>query len=269
MRAYVINLKRSTERRATMIAQLTKSGLDHEIVEAVDGRDLDFSDPGTDALVDSSARVGDLLLPNEIACVLSHLRVYERIVADELDQALVFEDDVLLTDNLLALVDAIAEHLVGAEVALLHFDSLDVCRMSLEGRESLPTARQLVSPIDVYQPTSAGAYIITREACERIIKQLLPVCAKADEWGYRFTAGMIDRVRCVAPMAAKKNPVFESTMEYYSPVSLKGRIVTMVTRYNIGFLRKIIAYRRQLIWRKYNHVHFTDDPFVNKPSRLN
>ena len=51
MRAYVINLPRSLDRRADITGELKKTELDYVIVAAVDGRDLDLSDA---AVVDSS-----------------------------------------------------------------------------------------------------------------------------------------------------------------------------------------------------------------------
>ena len=45
MHAYVINLARSLDRRAHITAELKKTGLDYEIITAVDGRDLDLRDP--------------------------------------------------------------------------------------------------------------------------------------------------------------------------------------------------------------------------------
>ncbi len=47
MRAYVVNLARSPERRAHIIAELEKSGIDYEFVDGVDGRDLDLHDAQT------------------------------------------------------------------------------------------------------------------------------------------------------------------------------------------------------------------------------
>ena len=44
MQAYVINLIRSPDRRAYITAQLSKTQVNYEIVDAVDGRDLDLSD---------------------------------------------------------------------------------------------------------------------------------------------------------------------------------------------------------------------------------
>lgn len=44
MKVFVINLARSTERRASMEQQLSLLNLDYEIVEAVDGSQLSYSD---------------------------------------------------------------------------------------------------------------------------------------------------------------------------------------------------------------------------------
>src|SRR5215469_4062057 len=98
MHAYVINLARSTDRRAHITAELKKTGLDYEIVTAVDGRELDLSDP---ALIDPSMPYIDPSLPivdtglaaGSAGAALSHLSVYRKIIADGLDKALVLEDD--------------------------------------------------------------------------------------------------------------------------------------------------------------------------------
>ncbi|WP_277972736.1 glycosyltransferase family 25 protein [Pantoea agglomerans] len=44
MKVFVINLARSTKRRASMEQQLFLLNLDYEIVEAVDGSQLSYSD---------------------------------------------------------------------------------------------------------------------------------------------------------------------------------------------------------------------------------
>lgn len=267
-RAYVINLARSPERRAHMVAELGKTGIDYEIVQAVDGHELDFHDPGTVANIEPSVLDSNLLLPNQIACVLSHLDAYQRILDDGSDYGFVFEDDVILPSDLGSLGDAIAKHLAGAEIVLLNFDSKSTCKMTREGAVGLPDSRLLVLPIDVTQPVSGAGYIITRQACERMMEQLLPVRAKVDDWAQRYNERMLDRVRCVVPLPVTKSPAFGSTIEYYSSDSSKARLLAAVMRYDPGILRKAIAYRRQRIWRSWSRVEFVDMPFVNKPSRL-
>ena len=147
---------------------------------------------------------------------LSHQSVYRKIIADGVDKALVLEDDVTLPADLGSLADAVADQLTGAEVALLSVDSPDPCKMSLEGSIQLPSGRLLALPIDINQPRSAGAYIITREACERMIKCVVPIQVQADTWWFFYREGVLDRVRCVTPLPVLKSPKFTSTIGSYS-----------------------------------------------------
>lgn len=259
MRAYVINLARSPERRAHMTAQLDKSGIDYEIVVAVDGHDLDLDDPQITAAFAPPYRYSCWFRPMRAACALSHLNVYRKILADGPEQALVLEDDVIIPADLATLLDALAKHLAGPEVALLNFDSVDTCRVSRADSVDLPAARQLVLPVDVRQPMSGAAYIITREACKRMEESRLPIRSRTDDWGYFCNAGMLDRLRCVVPLAVTKNPKFASTIGYYPDKSLKGRALSLITRYDLSLLQRAVAYRRQWIWREYTRVEFVDE----------
>lgn len=265
---YVINLARSPERREHITAELDKCGLDYEIVSGVDGRDIGDSklcDPRT---VHPSVHAKDWFRPGVAGCALSHISVYQEILADGLDQVLVLEDDVTLPKDLGGLVEDVARHMVGAEVVLLNYDSDGICKMSREGAVKLASSRLLVLPIDVSQPASAAAYVITGEACKRMANSLLPVRAKADDWGFFFREGILDRVRCVFPLAIEKSPAFGSTIDYHPPKSLRTRLLAVIMRHDIPFLHRAIAYRRQRIWSKSIDAELVDEPFVEKPSRL-
>ena len=259
MRAYVINLVRSPERRENITAQLIKHGIDYEIIEAVDGRDLDLTDSQVTVDIAPSFLAADWFRPGHAACALSHLRVYRKILDDGYDRALVLEDDVTIPADLSSLADAVAQQLVGAEVALLNFDSPQACRVSRRDAVALPSSRQLVLPIDLSQPVSGAAYVITREACERMNKGALPVRAKVDNWAYFYNEGIIDRLRCVVPLAVTKDPHFGSTIGYNSDASLKARILAVITRHNLRVFQRIVVRRRERIWRRYTQVEFVDE----------
>ena len=274
MRSYVINLARSLDRRAHITAELKKTGLDYELITAVDGRDLDVRDP---TIVDPSLPYIDPSLPivdiglaaGTAGAALSHLSVYRRIIADGLDAALVLEDDVMLPSDIGSLADAVVNQLAGAEVVLFSVDSPDPCKMSVEGSIPLPSSRVLALPIDIHQPRSAGAYIITREACERMAKCLQPVRVQADTWWFFYREGLLDRVRCVVPLPIIKNPKFTSTIGSYSlGSSVRGRLAGPLVRRKIPLLHQALSYRRQRIFRQWNRSEFVDMPFIEKPSRL-
>ena len=67
MRAYVINLARSRDRRAHITAELKKTDVDYEIITAVDGRDLDLSDT---IIVDPSLPALTQFLPGTVGAAL-------------------------------------------------------------------------------------------------------------------------------------------------------------------------------------------------------
>lgn len=94
---FVISLFDATARREAISAQLSSLNLKFEVVDAIDGRaglpaELErmVDRPGT--IVSYGRPMSD----GEYACALSHLSVYERIIADDLPGAVVLEDDAIV-----------------------------------------------------------------------------------------------------------------------------------------------------------------------------
>jgi len=259
MHAYVVNLARSADRRTSIVAALERAGQDYEIFTGVDGQALDFSDPA----VRGELAPGFLasFRPGEAGCALSHINVYRKILADGRDRALVLEDDVIVPPELPGLADAIGSCLQGAEAALLCFDSNADEDVLLSRRDAvaLPSGRQLVFPLEVGQLQSTAGYVITREACERMVKLAVPVQTKADGWGLFRQIGALDQVRCVVPLGVHKDPWFGSTIGYNADTSLKARALALIDRFDPGMVKRAVAYRRERIHRRHTRVKFVDD----------
>ena len=266
MHAYVINLARSPERRAHITSQLRKAKVDYEIITGVDGRDLDLNDRAT---IDPSLFTRSSWPAGMAGCALSHLRIYQKMVADGLDTALVLEDDVTLPPDLGSLADALVAHLTGAELVLLNYDSKNTCKMSQEGAVELPSSRLLVLPIDVRQLGSSAGYLITQEAAKRMSESVLPVRVSPDDWWFFYREGGLDRIRCVVPLPITKSPEFESTIGLYGlGKGLKARLLEPLVRHRVPLLHQAISYRRQRIYRQMTRSEIVDAPFIEKPSRL-
>lgn len=93
---WVISLQRSTDRRAHITHHLTAHNLAFEICDAVDGQQLTTKDL---ALYDAGQAIqclGRELTCGEIGCALSHLRLHQRMVDENLDEVLILEDDAVL-----------------------------------------------------------------------------------------------------------------------------------------------------------------------------
>jgi len=266
--AYVINLARSVDRRAHITAELKKAGLDYQIITAVDGRDLDLDDP---AIVDPSLAAKTVSMAGAAGCALSHLIAYRKMIADGLDEVLVLEDDVILPLDLGILADAVADQLAGAEVVLLNYATpYPPCQLSREGSIHLPSSRLLAFSIDVDQwLVSSSAYIITREACERMIKCVLPVRVTIDDWRFFYREGALDQMRCVAPVPVLNNPKLVSTIGSYTLGNgLSARLLWPLVNHKIPLLYQMLSYRRQRIQRRWSRLEIVDMPFIEKPSRL-
>ena len=81
---------RSPDRRTHIVAELQRSGLDYEVVPAVDGRSLDLNDRN---LVDPTLATRCPFPAGAAGCALSHFNVYKKIIDDGRDRALILEDD--------------------------------------------------------------------------------------------------------------------------------------------------------------------------------
>jgi glycosyl transferase family 25 len=259
MKAYVINLPRSAARRESISSELAALSIPHEFVDAVDGREMTADDRA--ALVDEAAvaKYPHWLTPGQIGCSLSHRRVYERVAAGDDPVALVLEDDARVDRVSMELIEQIASQMRGAEVVLLFFLSFAPCVFSSRDAIELNADRRLLYPMDVRQPISSAAYLITQEACRRMAELVVPVRAGADSWGFYHEEGGIDRLRCVVPPPAAVNNELKSTIDYSAQRSLRVRLTTAVARRRLfPFHQLFTLNRRVLRWRMTRYRETAD-----------
>lgn len=261
MKAYVINLARSPERRAHMASEFRKTGMEHEFVEGVEGANLDLDDS---SIIDPIWLGNSPFFPGVAGCAMSHLKVYEKIIEDGSEVGLVLEDDVILPPDIDAIAEAVAAHMVGSEVVLLQYFSYlsllrgDACRLSRRGSLELPSSRVLAFPAEVADLGASGAYLITREACELTAKAVLPVRVPADDWAFFFHERALHGVRCVIPMPVRINPEFRTTIDHYSPGSVQTYLRKAATR--VPLLSHALTRRRQRIMNLTTKVELIDRP---------
>lgn len=110
-RIFVVSLARIRSRRVQVVAQLLATGLEFEIVDAVDAHAVK---PEVLTVPDDAYR---RMSAGEVGCYLSHLGIYQRICDYDLDYAIVLEDDFQLNpasrltlENLWEFLPAGADH---------------------------------------------------------------------------------------------------------------------------------------------------------------
>ena len=168
LRIFVISLTRAAERRASVSAHLQALGLEYELVDGVDGRELPAEEHAR--LLAPGVTFSS---PGVVGCYMSHMAVYRRLVETGDAAALVLEDDAALNPAIVPLL------LAGP--ARLDFD---YCFLDCDNvREPVfydPDARlPLGHGFTAYGlsggPEGAHAVIVTREAAAVRLSHGLPI----------------------------------------------------------------------------------------------
>ena len=101
LHVFVINLERCVEKKKRMKKRL--QNINHTFINAIDGKKLnDRKLKKMDGNVLKEWRdpySGRNITWGEIGCALSHYNIYKRCVDENIDIAIIFEDDVLIPDN--------------------------------------------------------------------------------------------------------------------------------------------------------------------------
>ena len=93
---YIINLKRHKKRRKHIISELKKQNIrNYEFVDAIDGNRLKKSQ--LDLMTCKNEKIFNLKNTNisagQVACALSHIKIYKKFLNSKFELALIFEDD--------------------------------------------------------------------------------------------------------------------------------------------------------------------------------
>lgn len=149
VRAFVISMPRSTDRRSAMQQKLQRSGLQFEFFDALEGAKIDRA----------QYPAGRALTNAELGCYLSHVGVWRRIAELPLDGALVLEDDVSVVDDIEALCRELAR--LPVQPDMVRVSSLKPPRgpkiFGLSAGRNLLLARINPSGLQGYWLTPAGA----------------------------------------------------------------------------------------------------------------
>ena len=176
---FVVSLARAVERREWMREQLKQKGIRAEMLDAVDGNNLDLSQY-RNRLNTEHWRVlrGRELNRGEIGCFLSHYQLWESLAANKTECALVLEDDTMLDENFAEVAAAAANVNWRWDVILLSSRKrYKVDRVLCE----LPHGRRLVR-YDKRVGTTR-AYLITLGGAQKLLGICRDISAPID-WRY-------------------------------------------------------------------------------------
>lgn len=159
--AFVVHVKGHQEREKHIRAELEKHGLTFSLM--LEGNMSDITPEILDRYF-----TGEKIhhLSPGTSCTLKHLYIYEEIIKQRLPWALVFEDDIILSDNFNIVMEAVYKELESLPSEEPILVSLENC-----GLKFVP-ANELVSGKHLYEKEKgrcAGAILMNQKAAQVII----------------------------------------------------------------------------------------------------
>lgn len=191
MKIFVINLARSKERRACIERQLKKLNLEYEIFEAVDGSALSYAQ-----VLRNTKTLNYAVSSGEIGCSLSHINIYRKMVAEDIPQALILEDDALLSSQTVTALQMLeALSIQTPTVTLLTQPDHYLSKPVHDG--GIHAIHQ------VLEATCSHGYVINCLAAQRLIDFLYPVWMVADKWQTLKEYSVCDITAVIPPVIEK------------------------------------------------------------------
>jgi glycosyl transferase family 25 len=171
---FVLTLASAGLRRAQLLAELDAFGLAYELVTGIDG--TSGLPPEYEPLVDRAARVEirrRRMTDGEYACTLSHLSIHRLIVARDLPEAIILEDDARIGSAFADLARGLIH--VPGELALLDFD-----KGFFHRRGCRHLGHGLVAHRIAVAPVLATGYVMRQSAARYFLERGYPVRERAD-----------------------------------------------------------------------------------------
>lgn len=264
MKIFVVSLSRVEIRTKYIKAHLDSLKVDYELIDAVDYLNLTPAD--FDVLSDQEAvRQNPYLSQGVIACSLSHVKIYQHIVENNVGVSLIIEDDAALPKNIKKILDIVEREIKDNEIISLsyfnHHQAKEHTDLSRHQRKSVGEGCELVYPADLKDIASSMAYIITKDVAQKMIDIIMPVSVQTDYWGVYYDKHAFGSFRCLYPVQVKAAAI-RSSIEYDSAKSLASKVASWVRQYNVPILISYLDRRANKIQgEKYKFVFVDDQPF--------
>lgn len=213
---FVISLPSSKFRRQHVTREFCEKQMPFTFWDATTVKDIDC------AVLDAAARAKQEPTPwgksiltkrapmncKEFACATSHKSVYEHMVTSEIPIALVFEDDMLLTDHIRQYAQQLADELMSSQIpwdaVKLEYGGFlpcDNCNWKV-GMDWVPFIKDkecLLQRVPIGDRVfMASAYFINLAAAKKVIRSNTPIWITADDileqlhWHSKFIAAKED-----------------------------------------------------------------------------
>ncbi|WP_294958156.1 glycosyltransferase family 25 protein [Sulfurovum sp.] len=175
-RIFIINLEKEKKKKEHMLQLCKKLNLKNvEIINAVNGQNMD--DEFIDNIVSKEKTIKFMkrgFIKGEIGCLLSHKKIYEKMVKENIPNALILEDDVEFDNTLYKALKLSTNFPREAEFVFLGYWNADLKNInkmiSFRGRHRLSSSLSLIR----FTSNVHGnyGYFITKNGAKKLLKHL-------------------------------------------------------------------------------------------------
>lgn len=259
---FIVNLKQSVDRRVHMEQVLSSLPLEYEFVEAVDGRVL--TDGYLKEVYDEKAcirNIGRPLSRGEVACALSHVKIWEMIKGRGLEEAFIMEDDICIKDTQ-AFIDILSQNNRGRYpskwelILFAHGNS----KIVGHGTKTLSFCRRHIH--DSYEICRFKAiawgtlgYLINQRGVKRLLEVIKPLRSTIDD-GYTGNIRMVN-LYGIEPILIEEDDVFvkNSTISKDREISRKHYPINRVNiPHRVNIPQKILKKILGIVTILYMHI---------------
>ncbi|MCY4419556.1 MAG: glycosyltransferase family 25 protein [Cytophagales bacterium] len=165
---YIVHLFRASHRRVHMDEQLRLAGItNYSYVEAVDGQKLGKADLSLHCSPDAKLSLG------ELGCYLSHRQIWEQMDRDGVEMALILEDDVILSADIVPVLSQASRFPPNWElihVADISYQLSHAHVLNHWGRRSLALSYQI--GISMSSRVTGMGYLVHQRGLKRSLPRL-------------------------------------------------------------------------------------------------
>lgn len=183
MKSYVINLDKDHDRFDFMREQLDRFGVAYERIPAVDLRS-----PETLARLRQSRDIHPALSGPEVGCFLSHLSAFQAILDGGERYGCIFEDDILLTQDIATFLDS--ERWIPKDADLVKLETCFV-PAALSRIKTYPVFGKYDLRLTQENWSGTAGYIISARLCQRLLREARAISLAYDLFLYQTRYGVM------------------------------------------------------------------------------
>lgn len=163
MKNYVISLVGAADRRTHIIQEFGKQGVVFEFFDAITPKQVSsLAEHFKINIIDTELTKG------ELACLFSHICLWQKAIDDNLDHIAIFEDDIYLGENIKPFLDN--TNWILSHHHMIKLEMFDSYRLMERRYTNVNHHRCLKRLKDIH--LGAAGYILSQELCKELIKHV-------------------------------------------------------------------------------------------------